>query len=48
MVFVPIMQLFAADDCEMSPFPPLFEALLEMCVWTTGVQLQGTDVAEYQ
>lgn len=48
MVFIPIMQHFVNDVYEMSPFPPFFEAPLEMCVWTTGMHLQGTDVARYQ
>jgi hypothetical protein len=42
------MQLFAADVYEVSPFSLFFEALLEMCVWTRGVELQGTNVAKYQ
>jgi hypothetical protein len=47
MVLVPIMKLFVADIYEMSPLPPLFEAQLEMCVWTTDVHLQSIHVASY-
>jgi hypothetical protein len=39
------MQVFAADVYEMGPLPPLFEAPLEMCVWTAGGG--GADVATY-
>lgn len=48
MVLIPIMQHSVNDVYKMSPFPPLFEAPLEMCVRITGMHLQGTDVATHQ